>query len=121
LPGVLGLANGEPVRKLSLPAINYPIFYRYYTNLRTELPPTSDTVYRHRGLPKGITPQEVQGLHAVLSVIKSVAEKVRIFLKKQENYQLFSLQLGFLLFPIMDFSTGMRHLQNQISIKTRIR
>ncbi|XP_075229968.1 nuclear pore complex protein Nup205 isoform X2 [Lycorma delicatula] len=49
-------------------------FARYYSNLRQELPPTSDTVYRHRSYSKGITPQEIQALLAVLGVIKTVAE-----------------------------------------------
>ncbi|KAJ4431675.1 hypothetical protein ANN_20275, partial [Periplaneta americana] len=47
---------------------------RYYSNLRQELPPTTDTVYRHRNYPRGITPQEIQGLQAVLAVVRAVAE-----------------------------------------------
>ncbi|XP_058800977.1 nuclear pore complex protein Nup205 isoform X2 [Phymastichus coffea] len=48
---------------------------RYYYNLRQELPPTiQDTVYRQRGLSKGITPNEVKGLEAVLQVIQVVAK-----------------------------------------------
>lgn len=47
---------------------------RYYSNLRQELPPMTDTVYRHRNYPKGITPQEIQGLQSVLGVIRMVAE-----------------------------------------------
>lgn len=50
--------------------------YRYFGNLQADLPPTSDTVYRHRGKSRGITPLEIHGLHAVLSVIRVVAEKV---------------------------------------------
>ncbi|XP_067003269.1 nuclear pore complex protein Nup205 [Anabrus simplex] len=50
-------------------------FERYYSNLRQELPPSTDTVYhQHRNYPRGITPQEIQGLQAVLSVIRTVAE-----------------------------------------------
>ncbi|XP_031788663.1 nuclear pore complex protein Nup205 isoform X2 [Nasonia vitripennis] len=47
---------------------------RYYYNLRQELPPTQDTVYRQRGHPKGITPSEVKGLEAVLLVVQIVAK-----------------------------------------------
>ncbi|CAG2061650.1 unnamed protein product [Timema podura] len=43
-------------------------------NLRQELPPSTDTVYRHRVYPRGITPQEIQGLQAVLGVTRTVAE-----------------------------------------------
>lgn len=39
-----------------------------------EQPPTSDTMYRHRSLyPKGINPMEIQGLQAVLCVIRRIA------------------------------------------------
>ncbi|XP_012279262.1 nuclear pore complex protein Nup205 isoform X2 [Orussus abietinus] len=46
---------------------------RYYYNLRQELPPSQDTVYRQRNHPKGITPHEVKGLEAVLRVVQVVA------------------------------------------------
>lgn len=49
-------------------------FTRYLSNLRQEAPPTTDTVYRHRNYPRGITPQEVHGLHSVLAVIRTVAQ-----------------------------------------------
>ncbi|KAK7605078.1 hypothetical protein V9T40_006936 [Parthenolecanium corni] len=50
-------------------------FHKYYHNLRMEQPPTSDTMYRHRSLyPKGINPMEIQGLQAVLCVIRRIAE-----------------------------------------------
>ncbi|KAK9679304.1 Nuclear pore complex scaffold, nucleoporins 186/192/205 [Popillia japonica] len=49
-------------------------FSQYYTNLRQEMPPINDTVYRQRTIyHKGITPQEVQGLHAVLRLIRIIA------------------------------------------------
>jgi nuclear pore complex protein Nup205 len=51
----------------------YVIAHRYYSNLRQELPPATDTVYRHRNYPRGITPQEIQGLQAVLAVVRAVA------------------------------------------------
>lgn len=46
---------------------------RYYYNLRQELPPLQDTVYRQRVHPKGITPNEIQGLEAVLQVVQVIA------------------------------------------------
>ncbi|XP_054275578.1 nuclear pore complex protein Nup205-like [Macrosteles quadrilineatus] len=51
---------------------------RYYTSLKQELPPMSDTVYRHRNYPKVITPLEIHGLQAVLLVIRTVAEQDEI-------------------------------------------
>ncbi|KAI4469452.1 nuclear pore complex protein [Holotrichia oblita] len=49
-------------------------FSQYYSNLRQEMPPINDTVYRQRTIyHKGITPQEVQGLHAVLKLIRVIA------------------------------------------------
>ncbi|CAK9815211.1 Nuclear pore complex protein Nup205 [Anthophora plagiata] len=47
---------------------------RYYINLRKELPPSQDTVYRQRSHPKGITPEEVKGLEAVLLVVQVIAK-----------------------------------------------
>lgn len=52
---------------------------RYYSNLRQELPPVTDTMYRHFNYPKGITPQEIQGLQAVLGVIRTVAGIIKLF------------------------------------------
>lgn len=49
-------------------------FNQYYSNLRQEVPLVGDTVYRHRTtFLKGITPQEIQGLHAVLLLIRTIA------------------------------------------------
>lgn len=48
-------------------------FAQYYNNLRQELPPISDTVYRNTYL-KGVSPQELEGLHAVLLLIRTVAD-----------------------------------------------
>ncbi|KAK7872950.1 hypothetical protein R5R35_004260 [Gryllus longicercus] len=47
---------------------------KYYSNLRQELPPTTDTVYQPRSFPRGILPQEIHGLQAVLGVVRAVAE-----------------------------------------------
>ncbi|KAF7266032.1 hypothetical protein GWI33_020609 [Rhynchophorus ferrugineus] len=50
-------------------------FTQYYNNLRQEAPAQTDTVYRNRpGYHKGVSPQELEGLHAVLLLIRSVAE-----------------------------------------------
>ncbi|XP_045608227.1 nuclear pore complex protein Nup205 [Procambarus clarkii] len=48
---------------------------QYYNNLRIEEPGAMDTMYRARGTPRGITPQEVQGIQAVLQLVTMVAEK----------------------------------------------
>lgn len=70
---------------------------RYFSNLRQEHPPINDTVYRHRNFPKGITPQEVQGLHSVLSVIRMVAEQdefSRLALCENPNWSPLTVLLG---------------------------
>ncbi|XP_017786279.1 PREDICTED: nuclear pore complex protein Nup205 [Nicrophorus vespilloides] len=49
-------------------------FNQYYSNLKQDAPSGNDTVYRHsRMYHKGITPQEIEGLHAVLMLMKEVA------------------------------------------------
>nr|XP_022904790.1 nuclear pore complex protein Nup205 [Onthophagus taurus] len=51
-------------------------FSQYYSNLRQEMPLASDTVYRHRSTYlKGITPQEIHGLQAVLKLLKAIASQ----------------------------------------------
>ncbi|KAK5642892.1 hypothetical protein RI129_009059 [Pyrocoelia pectoralis] len=49
-------------------------FNQYYNNLRHEMGPTTDTMYRRAIHHKGITPQEIKGLHAVLKLIRTIAE-----------------------------------------------
>ncbi|KAJ8924600.1 hypothetical protein NQ315_000750 [Exocentrus adspersus] len=50
-------------------------FAQYLNNLRQEAPPQADTVYRNRATyHKGVSPQEIEGLHAVLLLIRTVAE-----------------------------------------------
>lgn len=50
-------------------------FNQYYNNLRQEAPLAVDTIYRSRqAFHKGITPQELRGLQAVLLLIRTVAE-----------------------------------------------
>ncbi|XP_048265834.1 nuclear pore complex protein Nup205 isoform X3 [Bombus terrestris] len=51
---------------------------QYYDNLRKELPPSQDTVYRQRSHPKGITPEESKGLEAVLLVVQVIAKNDEI-------------------------------------------
>ncbi|KAL1493157.1 hypothetical protein ABEB36_011268 [Hypothenemus hampei] len=51
-------------------------FGQYYHNLRHEAAPPADTVYRIKsGYHKGISVEEQEGLHAVLLLIQTVAEK----------------------------------------------
>ncbi|XP_018577858.1 nuclear pore complex protein Nup205 [Anoplophora glabripennis] len=51
-------------------------FAQYFSNLRQETPPQADTVYRNRAAyHKGVSPQEIDGLHAVLLLIRTVAER----------------------------------------------
>lgn len=50
-------------------------FSRYYNSLHQEVPSATDIIYRRRNIfHKGITPQEVEGLQAVLGLIRTVAE-----------------------------------------------
>ncbi len=49
---------------------------QYYTNLRQEAPVTSDMSHVYRHHPRGITPQEVDGLAAVLKLTRTIAEQV---------------------------------------------
>jgi nuclear pore complex protein Nup205 len=46
--------------------------HRYFNSLRQESLPVPDTIYRHKPLTKGITPQEVQGLQVVLKLMRIV-------------------------------------------------
>ncbi|KAF5282238.1 hypothetical protein FQA39_LY17658 [Lamprigera yunnana] len=50
-------------------------FNQYFNNLRQEISPVTDTMYRRAVHHKGITPQEIQGLQAVLNLIQTVAEQ----------------------------------------------
>ncbi|KAF5301267.1 hypothetical protein FQR65_LT00967 [Abscondita terminalis] len=49
-------------------------FSQYLSNLKQEIGPTTDTMYRRAVHHKGITTREIQGLHAVLKLIRTVAE-----------------------------------------------
>ncbi|KAJ3635241.1 hypothetical protein MTP99_008161 [Tenebrio molitor] len=71
-------------------------FAQYYNNLRQELPPIADTVYRNTYL-KGVSPQELEGLHAVLLVIRSIAdhdEFSRLALCEHPGWAPLSILLG---------------------------
>lgn len=68
---------------------------QYYTNLRVDQYPTSDTVYRNTS--RSISPMEIAGLHAVLGVIKAVAEQdevARIAICDQPSWAPMQVMLG---------------------------
>ncbi|KAK8387299.1 hypothetical protein O3P69_018111 [Scylla paramamosain] len=71
------LINSQPLSQGSNLAWDHfmTALNQYYSNLRTEEPGAMDTMYRVRGAPRGITPQEVQGLLAVLQLLTRVAEQ----------------------------------------------
>ncbi|CAB0036829.1 unnamed protein product [Trichogramma brassicae] len=68
----------KPNGSASLNTISWDHFFnslnRYHCNLRQELPLPQDTVYRQRVNLKGITPNEVKGLEAVLTIVQVVAK-----------------------------------------------
>lgn len=72
---------------------------RYYSNLRKEQCPVSDTIYRNTSLNRTINPMEVEGLSSVLSIIKAVAnfdENARIALCEHPNWAPIQVLLGLL-------------------------
>lgn len=71
-------------------------FAQYYSNLRQEAPPISDTVYRNTYL-KGVSPQELEGLHTVLLVMRTIAdhdEFSRLALCEHPGWAPLSILLG---------------------------
>lgn len=68
--------NSQPASQVSNLAWEHfmTALSQYYNNLRHEEPNAMDTMYRVRGAPKGITPQEVQGLLAVVQLVTTVSE-----------------------------------------------
>ncbi|CAB3379464.1 Hypothetical predicted protein [Cloeon dipterum] len=53
----------------------YRAMHKYASNLSQDTQVlATDSVYRPRGMPRGINPQELLGLHSVLTLIKTVAE-----------------------------------------------
>lgn len=68
---------------------------RYHLTLRQEQHPTTDTVYRV--LNRSISPQEIAGLQAVLTVVRAVAkhdEVARIALCEHSSWQPLTIFLG---------------------------
>ena len=49
---------------------------KYYSSLRQEAPTPGDLAHVYRHYPRGITPQEAEGLTAVLNLIRVIAEQV---------------------------------------------
>lgn len=67
------------------------------STLRQEQHPSTDTVYRSRALNRGINPQELAGLQAVLAVIRAVAthdEVARIALCEHPSWAPLHILLG---------------------------
>lgn len=70
---------------------------RYYVNLRQEQNPRTETVYGNRAVNRNISPQEIEGLQAVLGVIRSVAsedEVARITLCGHPSWSPLNVLLG---------------------------
>lgn len=53
---------------------------QYYSSLRQEAPLASDMAHIYRHHHRGITPQEVEGLMAVLKLVETVAEYVSVII-----------------------------------------
>merc|ERR1712106_112347 len=66
--------NSQPASQVSNLAWEHfmTALSQYYNNLRHEEPNAMDTMYRVRGAPKGITPQEVAGLLSVIQLVATV-------------------------------------------------
>ncbi|XP_019753417.1 nuclear pore complex protein Nup205 [Dendroctonus ponderosae] len=73
-------------------------FSQYFNNLRQEAPPQADTVYRLRpGYHKGVNPQELEGLQAVLLLIRTVADQdqfVRLAICEHPGWTPLNVLLG---------------------------
>ncbi|XP_037928730.1 nuclear pore complex protein Nup205-like [Teleopsis dalmanni] len=71
--------------------------YNSEFNLRQEQYPVTDTIYKKRFLNKSINPEEIEGLHAVLEVIRSVAiydEIARIAICEHPNWAPLHILIG---------------------------
>ncbi|KAL6266497.1 hypothetical protein P5V15_003346 [Pogonomyrmex californicus] len=72
----------KPNESSSSATISWDHFFnslnQYYYNLRQELSPSQDTIYRQRCHPKGIMSQEVKGLEDMLLVIQVIAKNDEI-------------------------------------------
>uniref|UniRef100_A0A1A9WFW1 Nuclear pore complex protein Nup205 n=1 Tax=Glossina brevipalpis TaxID=37001 RepID=A0A1A9WFW1_9MUSC len=72
---------------------------RYYANLRQEYNLSSETIYRNRAVNRSINPNEIEGLAAVLEVIRSVAEYdeiARVVMCEEPNWNLLCTLIGLL-------------------------
>uniref|UniRef100_A0A1B0FYB5 Uncharacterized protein n=1 Tax=Phlebotomus papatasi TaxID=29031 RepID=A0A1B0FYB5_PHLPP len=72
-------------------------FTQYYTNLRQEQNPSMDTIYSNRVLSRNISPQEIQGLQAVLELVRAVAdndEMARIAICEQSSWSPLQIMVG---------------------------
>lgn len=73
--------------------------HRYFNSLRQESLPVPDTIYRHKPLTKGITPQEVQGLQIVLKLMGIVLQHdpvARISLAENPTWMPLVVMIGLL-------------------------
>ncbi|XP_026804036.1 nuclear pore complex protein Nup205 [Rhopalosiphum maidis] len=80
----------------------FKTFLRYYTNLRQENIPPTDTVYK-RGHQKGITALEIQGLQAVLKLIRNVADqsmKSKVTFVDRSEWETLPVLLGLVSCPV---------------------
>ncbi|KAK2179080.1 hypothetical protein NP493_515g00009 [Ridgeia piscesae] len=69
----------------------------YYMSLRQEVPPAGDMTHLYRHYTKGITPQEVDGLAAVLTLICRIAEQdetARVALCENQQWLILVVLLG---------------------------
>ncbi|XP_023291874.2 nuclear pore complex protein Nup205 [Lucilia cuprina] len=72
---------------------------RYYTNLKQEYHTASDTIYRSRISSRNINPDEIEGLRAVLEVIKAVTtydDVARIAICEHPNWNPLYTLIGLL-------------------------
>ncbi|VVC40662.1 Armadillo-like helical,Nucleoporin Nup186/Nup192/Nup205 [Cinara cedri] len=80
----------------------FKTFLRYYTNLRQENIPPTDTVYK-RSHQKGITALEIQGLQAVLQLVRNVAKhsiKSKISFVEHSDWETLQVLLGLVSCPV---------------------
>ena len=80
----------------------------YYMSLRQEVPTATDMAHLYRHYTKGITPQEVDGLTAVLQLIRTIAEQVRLCLVYATCLSLDHLVLVYFFVPRIKTNIGTR-------------
>ncbi|XP_058974470.1 nuclear pore complex protein Nup205-like [Musca domestica] len=72
---------------------------RYYTNLKQDFYPAAELIYRNRIINRNINPQEIEGLRAVLEVLRAVAshdEVARIAICEHPNWNPLYTLIGLL-------------------------